>query len=219
MSDWKSEVLRDFQEWLDKLPKEGVTHDGTGEAECDWHTLLAEFAALRQEVRLQNREQDKVTRDLARVAEVGEINTEFFRRHTQDLSGLEERTRQAAERRCLLPFLDMRDALVRGRKAAARVARSRGLFRGPPKGIKEVVRGYEMAIERFDRAMAQADVSVIETVGKTFDAERMRAVETRRVDSVAEGVVVEELLSGFVRGNEVLRPAEVVVSRHHDAKE
>lgn len=219
MSDWKSQVLQDFQDWLDNLPEDGIAYNDMGKVECDWHTLLAELAALRQEVHLQNREQDKVVRDLARVAEAGKTNMDFFRRHTENLSGLEEHSRQAAEWRCLLPFLDVRDALVRCRNAAAKVAASRGLFRGPPRGIDEVVRGYEMAIERLDRALAQAGVSVIETVGNMFDAERMRAVETRRVNSVGEGVVLEEWLSGFVRGDEVLRPAEVIVSRHRDVKE
>jgi len=218
MDDWKSLVLQDFQHWLENLPEDMVAYDEAGEAECDWHTLSAEFTALRQEVRLQNREQDKVVRDLAKVAEVGERTIELFRRHTAELSGMEERSRQAAERRCLLLFLDVRDALVRGRDAAARVAASRGLFRRPPRGIEGVVQGYEMAIERFDRALAQLGVGVIETVGRIFNAERMRAVETRTVDSVADSVVVEEFLSGFVRGDEVLRPAEVVVNRYQDTR-
>ncbi len=219
MNDWKSLVLQDFQHWLDNLPEDVITYDDAGEAGGDWHTLWAEFTALRQEVRLQNREQAKVARDLATVTEVGETTIGLFRRHTEELSGLEDRSRQAAERWCLLLFLDVRDALVRGQDAAARVAASRGLFRRPPRGIKEVVQGYEMAIERFDRALAQAGVRHIETVGRIFDAEQMRAVETRTVGRVKDGVVVEEFLSGFVCGDEVLRLAEVVVNRHQDRKE
>jgi len=219
MDDWKSLVLQDFQHWLENLSEDVIAYEDAGGAGCDWHTLLAEFTALRQEVRLQNREQAKVVRDLAAMAEVGETTIELFRRHTEELSGLEERSRRAAERRCLLLFFDVRHALMRGRDAAVRVAASRGLFRRPPRGIEGVVQGYEMAIERFDRALAQAGVRIIETVGHIFDAEQMRAVETRTVDSVTDGVVVEELFSGFVRGDEVLRPAEVVVNRNQDAKE
>ena len=70
-----------------------------------------------------------------------------------------------------------------------------------------------MAIERFDRALALAGVRIIETVGRGFDAESMRAVETRTVAQVADGMIVEEFLSGVIRGNEVLRLAEVVVNR------
>ena len=215
MDDWKSQVLQDFRDWLEDLSEDAIADDQTQVkgAESDWHTLFAEFTSLRQEVRLQNREQAKVVRDLTKIAEVGEASIDLFRRHTKELSGLEERSRQAAQRQYLLPFLDVRDALVRGRDAAARVAASRGLFRRPPPGIDGVVQGYEMAIQRFDRALALAGVQVIPTVGHDFDAQSMRSVETRTVPHVADGMVVEEFLSGFVSGNEVLRPAEVVVNR------
>ena len=210
---WKSLVLQDFKQWLENMP-EGTVLDGKGrEAECDWHTLFAEFASLRQEIRLQNREQVKVVRNLEKVVEVGQASIDWFSSHTEGLADFEERIRQATERRCLLPFLEVRDALVRGRDTAAKVAGSRSLFRRPPPGIEGVMRGYEMAIERFDRALALAGVRIIETVGCGFDAESMRAVETRTVAQVADGMIVEEFLSGVIRGNEVLRLAEVVVNR------
>ena len=158
--DWKSLMLQDFKQWLENLP-EGAALDGKGkEAECDWHTLFAEFASLRQEIRLQNREQVKVVRDLEKVVEVGQASIDWFGRHTEGMADFEERIRQATERRCLLPFLEVRDALVRGRDAAAIIGGSRSLFRRPPPGIAGVMQGYEMAIERFDRALALAGARV-----------------------------------------------------------
>jgi len=219
MNDWKSQALQDFKTWLEDLPDAAIVDDNAKGPECDWHTLFAEFASLRQEIRLQNREQARAVRDLEKIAEVSQASIDLFRRHTGELSALEERSRQAAERRCLLPFLDVRDALVRGRDAAARAASHRGLFRHPPPGMEGVVQGYEMAIQRFDRALALAGVQVISTVGRDFDAQSMRAVDTREVASVADGVVVEEFLSGFVRGDEVLRPAEVLVNRRQSAEQ
>ena len=211
--DWKSLVLEDFQQWLKTLPDGRLAEGDVEKAECDRRTLFAEFASLRQEIRLQNREQVKVVRDLEKVVEVGQASIDWFGRHTEGLADFEERIRQATERRCLLPFLEVRDALVRGRDAAAKVAGSRSLFRRPPPGIEGVMQGYEMAIERFDRALALAGVRVIETVGRGFDAESMRAVEIRTVAQAADGMILEEFLGGFIRGNEVLRPAEVVVNR------
>jgi molecular chaperone GrpE (heat shock protein) len=210
-------VLQDFKTWLEDLPDAAIVDDNANGTECDWHTLFAEFSSLRQEIRLQNRDQARAVRDLEKVAEVGQASLDLFRRHAQELSTLEDRSREAAQRKCLLPFLDVRDALVRGRDAAARVAGPRRLFRRPPPGIDGVIQGYEMAIERFDRALALAGVQVIETVGRDFDAQSMRAVDTRTVADLSDGMVVEEFLCGFVRGNEVLRPAEVVVNRRPDA--
>ncbi len=214
--DWKSLVLQDFRQWLENLPEGAAWEDGDPETSCDQRSLYAEFASLRQEIRLQNREQAKVVRDLEKVAGAGETSIALLRQHTEEMAGSEDRGRQAAERRCLLPFLEVRDALMRGRNAAAKVSGSRSVFRRPPLGIEGVLQGYDMAIERFDRALALVGVQSIETVGRGFDAESMRAVETRTVANAADGVVVEEFRSGFVRGKEVLRPAEVVVNRRRN---
>jgi molecular chaperone GrpE len=204
---------------LADLP-EGDEVEQEGEAAgCDLRDLFAEFVALRQEIRLQNREQAKAMRELEKAAELYQSSTSLLQRREEDLTAFEERVRRAAERQCLLPFLDVRDALVRGRDAVVRLSESRGFFRRLPAGIEAVVEGYEMAIRRFDRVLAQLGVKTLQTVGYRFDAQAMNAVEVRRDELVEEGTVVEELSSGFMRGDEVLRPAGVVVNKHRDTEE
>ena len=66
---------------------------------------------------------------------------------------------------------------------------------------------------RFDRLLSRFDVRRVQTVGQPFDARVMHAVEARRVDRVGDGEVVDELRSGFVRHDDVLRLADVVVNR------
>jgi molecular chaperone GrpE (heat shock protein) len=80
-------------------------------------------------------------------------------------------------------------------------------------GIAGVIEGYALAIRRCDRTLAQFGVRGLRTVGASFDARTMHAVDTRRVKQQAEGVVVEEYIAGFVRDGAVLRLAEVAVNR------
>jgi molecular chaperone GrpE (heat shock protein) len=80
-------------------------------------------------------------------------------------------------------------------------------------GIAGVIEGYELAIRRCDRMLAQFGVHAVPTVAARFDARTMHAVETRRVADREDGVVVDEFVSGFVRDGEVLRLAEVAVNR------
>ena len=61
--------------------------------------------------------------------------------------------------------------------------------------------------------LSRLDVRRVETVGRRFDGRVMQAVEARRVERVGDGLVVEELRSGFVRHDDVLRPADVAVNR------
>ena len=211
---WKQDVLEDFRQWLDAF-EEAPPEDGEPEpAECDLHDLFAEFAALRQEVRLQNREQSRAGRELAKAAAVYETAAGLAQRREEDLAAFEIRVSRAAEDRCLHAVLEVRDALVRGREAAVTLRdRPRGLFRRPSRGTAGVAEGYELALRRFDRMLSGFGVRPVQTVGYPFDSRTMHAVEARRVESVEDGTVVEELRSGFVRDGEVLRLADVAVSR------
>ena len=211
--DWKQSALDDFRQWLDDLAEDALDAEDQESPECDLRDLFAEFAALRQEIRLQNREQSRAGRELAKAAAGYETATHLIQRREDDLAAFERRVSREAENRCLRSVLEVRDALIRGREAAVGLRERAGLFRRPPRGIAGVVEGYEMAIRRFDRMLSRFGVRLLRSTGHPFDSRTMHAMETRRVEQVEDGVVVEELLSGFTRDGEVLRLADVAVNR------
>lgn len=212
--DWKEKVFEDFSAWLAELPEDSLSTGNPSETpvSCDLFTLLSEFITLKQEIRLQNREQDKTLAALSSFTEVYQQTAELFRNRTQSIAQLEENIRRSSEKRVLKPFMDVRDALVRGRQASISITAIRSFFRPPPKGIESITEGYEMALRRLDGVLANADIRVIESLGKPFDPKTMKAVDKRPEAGVEKGVVVEELLTGFVCGNEILRTAEVIVA-------
>ena len=65
--DWKQQALADFGQWLDEWAEDSLEADGEEPVECDLRDLFAEMAALRQETRLQNREQAKAGRELEKA--------------------------------------------------------------------------------------------------------------------------------------------------------
>ena len=268
-ADWKRQALDDFRQWLDAADEEVP---GPGEPEAadpDLRELFAELAALRQEVKVQNREQARAGREMAaamgrfdtaardaergrdemaaaagrfeaaaREAERGreemavaagrldtaargaERSREAFETAAREAecsreppAAFEARVARAAEDRCLAATLEVRDALVRGRDAAVRLRDRPRLFGRPPRGAAGVVEGYDLAIRRFDRMLSRFDVRRVETVGRPFDSRSMHAVEARREEGAGDGVVVEELRTGFVRRDDVLRLADVAVNR------
>ena len=141
--------------------------------------LFAEIAALRQETRLQNRDQARVGRELARAGALYETVADRAQHREEDLASFEQRVARAAEDRCLRPFLEVRDALVRGREAAGELRRQPRLFRRRAAGTAGVAQGYELALRRFDRVLGGFGVRLLPTVGHPFDARTMRSVETR----------------------------------------
>ncbi len=212
-AEWKEKALDDFRDWLTELPDGLPEEKSVAMDSCDLYTLLTEFTSLRQEIKLQTREQNRALRHHEALIDGYQEAAALFKERVSALAELEENIRLASEKKALAPFLDVRDALVRGLESARAVSQSRSFFRRPPHGIVGVVEGYEMALRRFDRALSHAGVAPLNTVGQPFDAATMRAVERRADPGREPGVVIEELLGGFIRGDEVIRTAEVVVNR------
>jgi molecular chaperone GrpE (heat shock protein) len=216
-SGWKAQSLSDFQSWLIDLPDDLTPTQSATLDSCDLYTLLSEFSSLRQEIKLQNREQHKAIQTLSETLNEYENTARLFRERTKDIALLEERIRtrsvQASEKSTVMPFLDMRDALVRGYNACKQMNENSSILRPSPKGIESIIEGYEMAIRRFDRALASVDIKPMECIGKPFDSKTMRAVGTKTINDHADGIVVEEMLTGFIRKQEVIRLAEVTVNK------
>lgn len=209
---WKNDVLADFQAWLTALPSSPTATEGATPEACDLYTLLAEFSALRQEIKLQNREQHKVTLNMEGLLNSYQESMRFFQQHQKDMDQLAITIRRQVEKDSVLPFLNTRDALVRGLAAAQALRETRSFLRRLPSGFEGVVEGYAMAIRRFDRGLDKLNIRQIATLNQPFNSALMRAVATVSQPEKEKNIVVEEFLSGFMREDEVIRTAEVVVN-------
>jgi molecular chaperone GrpE (heat shock protein) len=224
MPEWKDKTLEDFRCWLDTLPEGPPSNDTVSPEACDLYTLLAEFSALRQEIKLQNRQQSKSIKTFTTFMDSYEgIVASFkepadqYRQRMQDIRELENSIRQTVEKNTVRHFLDVRDALLRGRTAArAANHQTSSFFRKKTNHMHGIIEGYNMAIRRFDRALAAMDVYPVETLQRPFDPVTMKAVDTREEPGIENGIVIEEQLGGFTMHDEVLRTAEVVVSQSKD---
>ncbi|MBF0201418.1 MAG: nucleotide exchange factor GrpE [Desulfamplus sp.] len=216
---WKEEALEDFKLWLSQIDSENPPVQSVTPDTCDLYTMLSEFIALRQEIKMQNREQHRTVAALSSVKgvtdEYGQIFN-VFRDRTNQLAQLEQNIRLNCEKKSVSHFFDVRDSLVRGHRASIEIAAKKGIFTRPPKGIEKICEGYEMAISRFDKALSMMDVEPVETLRMPFDAQTMKAVEIRTVPDTENGIVLETVSGGFLRGGEVLRYARVVVSRSQE---
>jgi molecular chaperone GrpE len=211
-AEWKQEALSDFSQWLENMPENNSVDDRVEMDGCDLYTMLTEFVALRQEIKLQTREQHKTLKIQESLINDHRQIVTLYQGRIEKIDRLEATVRHSTEKRTVMPFLDIRDALMRGLAAAQIASGARSVFRRPVRGIQGVVEGYQLALRRFDRALAAIDIQTILTVGKSFDPTCMRAVDRRKVSEKSPGTVLEEYVCGFIRGDEVIRPAEVVVN-------
>ncbi len=229
--EWKALVLEDFRRWLETLPAAAEIASAWEDPDDgfagggDLQGVFSEIAALRQEVRSQNREQSKSTRALSEATELSAGLADLVRQRdqraavltrerTDDLGEVDRRARAAGEEDVVRRFLEVRDALARGADAVRKAgAQNRRFWRADRKGLQSLAEGYDMALRRFDRVLGELDVKAIPAVGRPFDGRVMHASRTVSVSGKPDGEVVEEYRAGYTRGGEVLRLADVGVNR------
>ena len=126
---------------------------------------------------------------------------ERYLRARADLDNYRKRSAQEVERRVaeqterlLLDWIDAVDSVDRALRMA------------PSDGLRSV-------LEQMEAILGRQGVERIGAPGDRFDPALHEAVAAQESDEVPEGSVTEVARSGYRRGERVLRPAQVVVSR------
>jgi molecular chaperone GrpE len=239
----REEIVRRFEALLDsalaseKPPAgidagilESVLNDSPqATRDCDEYALWEAMTALTQEIKLQGRAFQELSRTLT-------AQTEKVAEELRAVYAERERTqRRETERRCrkdiLGALIDLRDRLARGRESVrSREAESAAdggggwwskwmgrVFPRRPGGVGDAVgalaRGYELGIERLDQTLDEFNAREIRCQGESFDPRRMNAIDSEESATLAPGTVMEVYRSGYEWDGEVFRPAQVKVSR------
>ena len=128
-----------------------------------------------------------------------------WKRALADLDNYRKRTARDTERRVeesreaqLREWLEVVDSL------------ERALFMQPE---DPVVEGLRAVLEQMEAVLARQGVRRMGAAGEQFDPERHEAVGVRPTTELPDRTVAEVARSGFMLGDRVLRPAEVVVAR------
>jgi len=210
----KQALLSRFRTYLDTAEGEGGLQDDAAET-ADLYSLFVEVAGLRSEVRTESRLVKEALDQFRRAFDTLQSS------HTAMQQEL-ERTRAEArdqERRLLRPLLldviDLRDRLAAALKlaAAAQLRWQDRLLRRNPSGGETWREGLRMTLRRLDQVLLDRHVVATPLTGHPFDPRLARVVGTSVDSSVAEGTVIEEVRGGYLWDGQVLRTAEVIVSK------
>lgn len=77
---------------------------------------------------------------------------------------------------------------------------------------KSLLQGMKMIYNQLNEALNTEEITVMETVGETFDPTKHEAVMQVESEEFESNVVVEELQKGYMLKDKVLRPAMVKVN-------
>lgn len=79
--------------------------------------------------------------------------------------------------------------------------------------VDHLTTGVRMTLEKFYQLLREHGIEKIESLGKPFDPNRHEAVSTQKVAGQPEHAVVQVYREGYVKGDQVLRYAQVVVNQ------
>ena len=181
----------------------------------DLRTLLAEMAALKNEVRLQARQFKAALEQMQALSEALREHNERLLRDLERSRSQAADAKAQAERGLLLGLLELRDRLQAGldAQAAWRPSPMQRLLGGERRFAHSLREGSALTLQRLDELLASHRVRAIAVLGQPLDPQCMRAVAVEWAPQAAEGVVLRELRRGFYQGAELLRAAEVIVNK------
>ena len=177
--------------------------------------LFSELSVLRNEVRVQARQFKTALDEMRSLTELlGEQNKRLGRdlERAREMQGMAQRQ---TERPLLLDMLDVRDRIA---AAVAVMSDYRpGFFSrlasAETKLAQGLGEGIALTLRRLDDALSERRVRPIEAVGGRLDPNTMRVVSVAYDAQRKPGEVLSEGRRGYVRDEELLRLAEVIVNK------
>lgn len=217
----RERLLEQFRAYLDSTadyPAEAETDAAEPEPTLDLHTLLAEMAALKNEVRLQARQFKSALEQLHTLSDALREQNQALQRDLERSRAQSAGAVAQAEGGLLLGLLELRDRLQAAldAQAAWRPAPLLRLLGGADRERRfadSLREGSALTLQRLDELLSTHRVRAIAAVGQALDPHCMQALATEWSPQAAEGVVLRELRRGFLRGTELLRAAEVIVNK------
>lgn len=210
----KDQLTARFRAYLDDVDPTPVADAGTAdEAIPDLFTLLAEVAALKNEVKLESRNLKSALDEFRGLyAALREANTRLADEQAR-CREQEQQLGQQAQKELFLDLLDLRDRLQAGHDQAVRFRPGRLASRVAVRFVASMAEGMAMNLRRLDELLLRRDVRPLAALGQPFDPHTMHAAELANDPSQDKGLVVGELRKGFQHQDRLLRSAEVVVNR------
>jgi len=154
----------------------------------DAETVEQDFEALLADAQKEREEY----LELARRTKADFEN--YRKRVTTDLQAAETRGKVSVARE----VIDAVDNLERALEAAGEG--------------ESLASGVEMVLGGLRETLGRNGVEAVDPKGEKFDPTRHEALSTQPVEGAESGVVVEVLQKGYVLGEQLVRPARVVVS-------
>lgn len=218
--DWKGELRRRFEEALASMSDASDPDDESDRAEIEMEKEiegdLPDLYSFHEQLTVLSAESRRSNRRMAEtLSRWGEILDRFEKGFHRSIESMSEISRDPTPTGHWLALAEVYD----------RMRRIQSAFESPPppgwftrnsrllKAWNNQRHGFGILLDHMAALLAEAGIAQIPTRGQRFEPHSMAAVESVERNDVPEFTVVEEVETGYRRGNQVLRLAQVKVSK------
>jgi len=218
----KQALLSRFQTYLDTAALEPELPVEPDEA-TDLYSVFVELAGLRSEVRTESRLVKDALDQFRAVFAALEASHAGVQQELERARAEGREQIQAALKPLLLGMIDVRDRLLAALTFAAPPPPAPPSWKfwrrnQPFASGENWQEGLRMTLRRLDQVLLDRRVVPVPMLGQPLDPRRARVVAISADSTAPDGVVIEEVRSGFLWEDQVLRTADVIVSKSSTPK-
>ena len=216
--DWKQALREDFEQWLESLDEipEPEPADESPEAAPDLYSFYEQFAAANAETRKAHRRTVEALSQWGDTLARFEANLTPLRETVTHLASTQAPEGRLSRAHCLV-LVEWLDRLRRVGRAFDSPPPRRGWWASDApwrKAWQAQHQALGIVLSHLEEFLGREGVTRIETLGERFDPTTMTAVVAESDPARPAQTVLEELAPGYRRHGELLRPAQVKVSRN-----
>ena len=218
LADWKDRLRHDFEDWLagiEEIPAADDAELAPAEAP-DLYAFHQQLAAANAEARKANR------RSAEAISQWGDTLARFegtlapLRESVAALAAAQPKEGRMARAHCLV-LVELLDRMHRIARAFQSPPPQGPWWRGTDapwrKAWDTQRQGFNILVSHLEELLKKEGVTRLDTLGQPFDPAVMTAVAAEPDATRPPQTVLEELAAGYRRHGELLRPAQVKVSR------
>jgi len=156
-----------------------------------------------------NQDEAGIERQLAEAQEEAKTNLAGWQRSQADFENYKRREELKQK-----DILDFAKEVTIVKLLPTLDALEQGLRHAPAEVDQNWLRGIEATLQKLDKVLEELGVKKINAVGQPFDPHFHEAIrEVPAEEGQGDGIVVEELQTGFELNGKVIRPSQVIISK------
>lgn len=216
LADWKEALRADFEDWLGALEAVPESEE-TPEEAPDLYSFFEQLAAANTESRKANRRTAEAISQWGETLARFDSSLEPLRESVAQLTAAQPKAGELSRPHCLalVELLDRLQRIARAFRSPPPQKRSWWPHRPSawPKAWETQHQAFEIVLSHLEGLLKKEGVTRLEVLGQPFDPSFMTAVAVEPEANCPAQTVLEELAPGYRRQGELLRPAQVKVSR------